>query len=351
MDNDQDQDQDQDQAQQQDMQQQQQDIPAQDEASQQQQINQQDMPAQGQDSQQQDMSGEDIPDWGSPSDQGTPGQSESSPIDALNAQNEQLLQQNMQIEQQYETLINEITWERIVKFLKKDKFVSFLVSATVDDLENKMIVDEKKNSDLEYMNTIINTINQVLANVNNNPKFADIYCSMFSMSLDNFDQTKSQRDAIDNFLTEVKSYAKQLAEKPPQQPQPSPEDMKNQAAAQELQAKAKLLEVQAQEVASKLQGMSQGNDGQAEVQANEQDAAQRMQEIQLKYQQEMQLQQAKIAADNNRARERMAADKQLLDMKIQADKERYAEKIKADYIAKNVNNDAGEGSEVPPVGY
>jgi hypothetical protein len=257
----------------------------------------------------------------------------------LNAQNEQLLQQEMELSEKYEALINEVTWERILKFFREDKMVSLLVTAHLDDLENKIISDEKKNSDLEYMNTIVNLVNQIIANVNSNPKFADIYCSIFSLSLDNFDQTKAQRDAIDEFITQIKKVAENLINNPPQQPPPSPEDMKNQAAAQELQAKAQLLQVQAQELSVKIQLMQQGIGSDLQQQqggagAGDQD---KMQELQMKHQHDMELQQAKIQADQSKYQDKMEADRQLLQMKIQADKERYDEKIKADYLEKNIN--------------
>jgi hypothetical protein len=61
----------------------------------------------------------------------------------------------------------------------------------------------------------------------------------------------------------------------------------------------------------------------------------KLQELQMKHQQDMQLQHAKIQADQQRAQEKMMSDEKLMQMKIQADKERYAEKIKSDYIDDN----------------
>jgi hypothetical protein len=275
----------------------------------------------------------------------------------LNAQNEQLLQQEMQLSEKYEALMNEVTWERIIKFFREDKFVSFLVTAHLDDLENKIISDEKKNSDLEYMNTIVNLVNQIIANVNNNPKFADIYCSIFSLSLDNFDQTKSQRDAIDEFISQIKNVAENLINNPPQQPPPSPEDQKNQAAAQELQAKAQLIMMQAQELQVKIQMMQEqssqpSDDGglQNNQMMAQQEHSSKMQELQMKHQMDMQIQQAKIAADQAKYQDKMESDRQLLQMKIQADKERYDEKIKADYLNKNINDQTpGNGQGYPPI--
>ena len=268
-------------------------------------------------------------------------QQQQQQLQQLQQQNDQLLQQNMKIEEQYEALVNEITWDRIEKFFRQDKLVSFLITATLDDLENKIINDEKKNSDMEYLNTIINLVNQIIANVNNNPQFADIYTSMFSLCIDNFDQTKAQRDSIDNFITDIKKLAKNKVDNPPQPPPPSPEDQKNMAAAQELQAKAQLLQAQIQEIQFKIQ---QGSQPQApEPQDNS--LQNKMQELQLKHQQDMELQQAKIQADQNRAQEKMTSDEKLMQMKIQADKERYAEKIKADYIDDNVTENS---SGIPP---
>jgi hypothetical protein len=292
-----------------------------------------------------------MPDWPQPmaeqpmADQATPDQQQQQQQmqqqqqQQLQQQNQQLLQQEMKLSEKYEQLTQEVTWDRIVDFLRKDRMVSFLATATLDDLENKIISDEKKNSDLEYMNTIINTINQVIANVNNNPKYAEIYCSMFAMSLDNFDQTKAQRDAIDNFVTEIKSYAKQMIDNPPKPNPPSAEDMKNQAAAQELQAKAQLLQVQAQELGVKIQMMQQGvgnPDLQQQQGGAEAGGQDKLEELQMKHEHDMELQQAKIVADQQRSQEKMEADRNLLQMKIEADKQRYEEKIKSDYIDKNV---------------
>jgi hypothetical protein len=269
----------------------------------------------------------------------------SSPQPDLESQNDQLLQQEMQLTEKYEALINEVTWERIVEFFKKDKLVSFLISATLDDLENKIISDEKKNSDLEYMNTIINTVNQIIANVNNNPKFSEIYCSIFSMSLDNFDQTKAQRDAIDNFISEIRKYAQQMIDNPQPPPPPSPDDQKKMAEAQTEQAKSQLIQAQIQEIMAKIQSMQQGF-GQSDNDQGDYQA--KMQELQIKHQQDMELQQAKIQADQSKYQDKMDADRQLLQMKIQADKERYDEKIKSDYLSKNVVDNSVDNNYPQP---
>jgi hypothetical protein len=247
-------------------------------------------------------------------------------LDSLQQQNQQLLQQEMQLNEKYESLMREITWGRIIKTFKKDVLVSFLITATLDDLENKIISDEKKNSDLQYMNTIMGTVNQVLTNVTSNPKFADIYCSVFSMALENFDQTKSQRDSIDSFISDVKKYAQELLNKPQPPPQPTSEDQKNQAAAQELQAKAELLKMQTQEIQSKLQ------------QPQQDDGSNDAQELHMKHQFDMELEQAKIAAAQERAQSKIESDEKLMSMKIEADKRRYDEKIKADYLADNIDS-------------
>jgi hypothetical protein len=265
-------------------------------------------------------------------------QQQQQQLQQLQQQNEQLLQQNMKLDEQYEALINEITWDRIEKFFKQDKLVSFLITATLDDLENKLINDDKKNSDMEYLNTIINLVNQIIQNVNNNPQFVDIYTSMFSLCIDNFDQTKAQRDSIDNFITDLKKFAKDKVDNPPQQ-QPSPEDQKNMAAAQELQSKAQLLQAQIQEIQFKIQQDSQAAQA-PEPQAPPDTSMQnKIQELQMKHQQDMELQQAKIQADQNRAQEKMISDEKLMQMKIEADKERYQEKIKSDYIKEGEKNE------------
>jgi hypothetical protein len=268
-----------------------------------------------------------------------PDQSQQKPD--LEANNQQLLQQEMELSEKYEALMNEVTWERILKFFREDRFVSFLVSAHLDDLENKIISDEKKNSDLEYMNTIVNLVHQILANVNNIPKFSDIYRSIFSLSLDNFDQTKSQRDEIDDFLKNVKDIAQNLINNPQPPPPPSPDDQKKMAEAQESQAKAQLLQAQIQEIQAKIQQMQMSmQQPQGQPDTSSQDMQMKMQELQIKHQQDMELQQAKIQADQAKYQEKMNSDRQLLNMKIQADKERYAEKIKADYPDDNVNGAA-----------
>jgi hypothetical protein len=69
----------------------------------------------------------------------------------------------------------------------------------------------------------------------------------------------------------------------------------------------------------------------------------KIQKLQMKHQQDMELQQAKIEADRNRSQEKMLADERLMQLKIQADKERYEEKIKSDYVDANVNEPAGSG--------
>jgi hypothetical protein len=256
--------------------------------------------------------------------------------------NDQLQQQIMQLTEQYEELTNEITWQRIMKFFRKDRLVSFLVAATIDDLENKVMTDEKRSSDMQYMGAMVQNVNQIIANVNQNPTFADIYCALFSMAVETFDQTKSERDDIDKFIKEIKATAKKLIEQPPQQPPPSPQDQKYMAEAAELQAKAQLLQAQAQEIAVKLQ-MEQAQQQQGQV-GDAQSAQAKQQELQVKHQQDMELQQAKIAADQSRAREKMQSDQNLMQMKIEADKERYAEKNKADAM-KTIGGD-GLGGQV-----
>jgi hypothetical protein len=64
----------------------------------------------------------------------------------------------------------------------------------------------------------------------------------------------------------------------------------------------------------------------------------------MKHQHDLELQQAKIEADNNRTQEKMLADERLMQMKIQADKERYEEKIKSDYVDANVNEPDSDGT-------
>jgi hypothetical protein len=261
--------------------------------------------------------------------------------DDLEAQNQQLLQREQQLSQQYQELVDEVTWDKIIKFFREDKLISFLVSAHLDDLENKIISDEKKNSDLEYMNTIVNLVNQIIANINNNPKFADIYCSIFSLSLDNFDQTKSQRDAIDEFIKTIKEEAQSLITNPPPPPPPTPDDQKKMAEAGEVQMKTQYIQARIQELMMKIQMMSQPESPQPDSAG--QNLQSKMSELQLKHQYDMELQQSKILAEQQRYKDQMEADKQLLEMKIQADKERYSEKIKSDYLDDNINDDLGSG--------
>jgi hypothetical protein len=241
-----------------------------------------------------------------------------------------LQNQHMSLQEQLDNLYNQITWDRIIKFLRKDAAIIYLVSVHLDDLENKIIQDEKKNSDLEYMNASIGLINQVIANVTNNPRFADIYTSIFSLSLDNFDQTKAQRDSIDEFIKDIKQMADQLINQPPAAPQPTPDDQHKMAQAQECQAKAQLLQAQAQEIMSKLG--TPDNTGNQE-----------MSKIQMEHQMDMQLEQAKIAAEREKYQQKMASDRQLLEMKIAADKERYQEKNKSDVLTSTGGQD-GNGT-------
>jgi hypothetical protein len=253
----------------------------------------------------------------------------------LQQQNEQLLQQQMSVNEAYEKLMSETTWRKIVNFLQNDKMVSFLISASLDDLENKAISDERNQSDLNYMTTIMGAVNQVIANVNSNPKFAEIYCSLFAMSIDGFDQTKSQRQSIDNFINDLKQQAKELVDNPPQPPQqpPTPEQIKAEAQAKESEAKAQLYQAQVQEIFQKLQTPQNP------------DEASSGNELQMKHQQDMQLEQMKIQADNARAQNKIASDEKLMQMKIQADQARYKEKINADYVEKNISTPSPVGTE------
>jgi hypothetical protein len=279
-----------------------------------------------------------------PAAAGFPSQDMQPPMpsaDDLETQNQQLLQREQQLNQQYQSLMDEVTWDKIIKFFREDKLISFLVSAHLDDLENKIISDEKKNSDLEYMNTIVNLVNQIIANINNNPKFADIYCSIFSLSLDNFDQTKSQRDAIDEFIKTIKEEAQSLITNPPPPPPPTPDDQKKMAEAGEIQMKTQYIQARIQELMTKIQMMSQPETPQPDTSG--QNLQSKMSELQLKHQYDMELQQSKILAEQQRYKDQMEADKQLLEMKIQADKERYSEKIKADYLDDNIGDDLGSG--------
>ena len=260
-------------------------------------------------------------------------------ISQLQAQEQQIQQQLQSLDSDYDELTSEITWQRIEEFLKKDKLISFLVMCSVDDLENKLVQDEKKNSDIEFMNLLINSVNQVIANVQSNPKFADIYCSVFSLSLDNFDQTKSQREGIDEFLKDIKEVATNLINNPPQPqvPPPTPDDQKKMAEVGEIQMKTQLLQAQIAEINAKIQSMQQPTVPSVAADAPND----KLQEIQLQHQNDMELQQAKIQADQSKYKEKMESDRQLLNMKIQADKERYQEKIKADYLDNNLNNPDG----------
>jgi hypothetical protein len=246
----------------------------------------------------------------------------------LQQQNDQLLQQEMSVNEQYEKLTGEITWQKIVDFLQKDKMVSFLISASLDDLENKAISDERNQSDLNYMTTIMGAVNQVIANVNSNPKFAEIYCSLFAMSIDGFDQTKSQRQSIDNFINDLKQQAKELVDNPPQPqaPPPTPEQIKAEAQAEESKAKAQLLAAQTDEIRQKLQTPPPPPDNA--------DDGNEMAQLQMKHEHDMQLEQMKIAADNQRAMHKIESDEKLMQMKIAADDNRYKEKIQSDLVTK-----------------
>jgi hypothetical protein len=259
--------------------------------------------------------------------QGLPPQEEGNPQGVPQEPQVNPIEQEFDLKQkEYDALTTEITWNRIKKFLRKDKLISFTIACHLDDLENKIIQDEKKNQDMEYMNSIINIINQVIANVANNPKFADIYASIFSLSLDNFEQTKAQRDSIDEFIRQIKEYAERLVETPPKQ-NPSADDQKKMAEAKEAEAKTQLIMAQIQEIQAKIQAM--GATGQEDA-----NGAAKMQELQIKHQQDMELEQMKIAAKEKEYQEKMASDEKLVQMRIQADKERYSEKLTSDYIDK-----------------
>jgi hypothetical protein len=186
------------------------------------------------------------------------------------------------------------------------------------------------------MNTVLTGVNELVQSVQSNPQFADMYCSLFSMAMETFDQTKSQRDDIDKFIEEIKAVAKGLQDNPPQPPPPTPQDQVAMAQAAELQAKAQLLQAQIQEIQAKIQKMQTpeapepvDNSGayEEQIKAQAQQSA-----IASKHQNDMELQQMKIAADQNRAREKMQSDENLMRLKIEADKERYEEKMKGDYV-------------------
>jgi hypothetical protein len=268
--------------------------------------------------------------------QGQEGMQMPQGQDDLSALNEELLQREMSLNEQYEDLLDEVTWDKIIEFLRKDDLVSFLVSCRLDDLENKIIQDEKKNSDLEYMNTLMNIVNQIIANVNSNPKFCDMYTSVFSLALDNFDQTKAQRDSIDQFIKDIKKSAQDMINNPPQQPPPSPDDQYKLAQAQELNAKVGLIQAQVQEIYSKIQQPQEP----AAPQQNQPSIDEELQKMVHKHAFDMELQNAKIKADQLEYQSKMEADRQLLQMKIEADKLRYQEKTASDYAessAKDIN--------------
>jgi hypothetical protein len=265
--------------------------------------------------------------------QGAPQDPLQTQYAQLQAQNEQLLQSEMQVGQDYEKLKNEITWQRIIKYMH-NHYVDFLVTVTLDDYEDKLITDEKKQSDINYMQGAMQSVNGLIQSVQSNPQFADMYCSLFSMAMETFDQTKSQRDDIDKFIEEVKAVAKGLQDNPPQQPPPTPQDQVALAQAQELQAKAQLLQAQIQEINAKIQKMQTPETPQDDGGAYEEQVKAQAEQsaIAMKHQNDIELQQMKIAADQNRAREKMQSDENLMRLKIEADKERYEEKMKGDYV-------------------
>ena len=275
-----------------------------------------DLTAQMQATPQEEEEEEEQPQQGFPQPINQPGTQVQQQVQQAQTQNQQLMKQNYDLSINYQQLRNEVTWDRIIKFFKKDKMVSFLVTAKIDDIEEKIRTDEKKNSDIMYMQTALGAINGLIQSVQQNAQFVDIYTSIFSMAMESFDQTKTQRDDIDKFIDEIKAVAKQIQENPPK-PQPSPMDQKLMAEAAEIQAKAQLIQAQIQEIQAKMQQPEANNTAQ---------------ELQMKHQHDMELQQAKIQADAQRAQEKIEADKANIAMKIAADKERYQEKVQANAI-------------------
>jgi hypothetical protein len=243
----------------------------------------------------------------------------------------QQLQQAQAESAQLDAVIQQVsvqpTWSKIRRILRSDK-VQFLVDLKLDDQNDMLKNQAGQQQQLQNSQSILQILSQIMQLSMSTPDLVDVYSGILMSSLTKSGYSFAEQSIIEDYILSIKQQIEKMKQTPPAPPQPSPEDQKNMAAAQELQAKAQLLLAQIQEIQAKIQ-----RDMQPQApQPPDTSLQNKVQELQLKHQQDMELQKSKIVADSNRAQEKNASDEKLMQMKIAADKERYEEKVRADSL-------------------
>jgi hypothetical protein len=230
-----------------------------------------------------------------------------------------------------ELLEMEITWEQLIRYLRKNDLVYFTleVDTNFDNVEGDPALMQTA---MQTWNNTQQMIMNTLPFMQQNPLFIDLGITGIKIALSKADMTREMRGQIEDVLYKLGEQLR-LQARNPQQPQPDPNMIKAQAAQMDAQTKAQLAQAQMQKLQAEAQELMQ------QIQQGPQEQANDMQKHQMK-----------IEADNARAEAKISSDTNKIRMQIAADKEKYHEKNQSDLLnaqIKTQSNNQSFGSPAP----
>jgi hypothetical protein len=277
---------------------------------------------------------------------------------------QQMQQKLSEIGNQLQELRDAPTWDGLINFFRTTALSSVNIDVNLDDMNSLLEKSQVGQKYMEDTNTLMNNMVQILQLSTQYPDYANVFTGILSSSTDNSLYDVNQKREIQNFIISLKAKMNELKNNPPQQ-QPTPEQIKAQAAQMAAQARmteaqasaqydmAKVQDVQSNALkAQAAQAIAQAKVMEAQIKAQEAQmnaqtppdvpednsaeirmkAALEERKEQLKHEQELQKLQMNIAAQDNRTKDKMASDEHLVKLKIKADDNRYKEKLKADIV-------------------
>jgi hypothetical protein len=199
---------------------------------------------------------------------------------------QQVQQQELRIHLRLEKLKNEVTWEKVIDYLRNNRLRDFLIDVDTDfeGLEDDPLVIQER---VQFLQLFMNTFVNIKPLMEQDPSICDYLSGLLATTFDCFRVNRQQRGMMEDYLYNMVEEIK-IKSQNAGPPQPGPDMIKAQAAVMEAQARM-------------LEAQLRGQELQAEMAA-------RKEELYMKAQNENQIQQQKIQADNLRTQGKIQSD-------------------------------------------
>jgi hypothetical protein len=214
------------------------------------------------------------------------GQDVQQILTQMQQQLQQLQQQELRIHLRLEKLRNEVTWEKVIDYIRNNRLRDFLVDVDTDfeGLEDDPLVIQER---VQFLQLFMNTFVNIKPLMEQDPSICDYLSGLLATTFDCFRVNRQQRGMMEDYLYNMVEEIK-IKSQNAGPPQPNPDILKGQAAIMEAQARMMEVQIKSQQL-------------QAEMAA-------RKEELYLRAQNETNIQREKIIADNLRTQGKIQSD-------------------------------------------